>query len=105
MPDDKLVRRCAPHKLWEDRPEVGGWMIFCPACRCGHLFDDARWTFDGNEEAPSFTPSMKVTGHLGTVDGQEVSGVCHSVITKGKIHFCDDCTHALKGQIVPMEKF
>lgn len=28
--------------------------------------------------------------------------VCHSVITDGKIHFCDDCTHELAGKVVDM---
>lgn len=38
-----------------------GQMIMCPACNCGHLFPQDRWKFNGDQEKPSFTPSMKIT--------------------------------------------
>jgi len=34
-----------------------GWMFYCPGCRCNHYFDK-RWTFDGNEQSPTFSPSL-----------------------------------------------
>jgi hypothetical protein len=37
-----------------------GHMIFCPACECGHKFDSGRWTFNGDMERPTFSPSMLV---------------------------------------------
>lgn len=33
----------------------------CPACRCSHRFDVGRWTFNGDMDRPTFTPSMHVT--------------------------------------------
>jgi len=47
---------------------VKGFMIFCPGCKCGHLFhippyknsSGASWSFNGNLERPTFTPSMLV---------------------------------------------
>jgi len=81
-------------------------MIFCPACHCGHFFDDERWTFNGNEESPTFGPSMKVSGHLGRgPNGEDQHGICHSVVTDGKIAFQNDCTHALAGQTLPLGPF
>jgi hypothetical protein len=55
---------------------------------------DRGWQFNGNNELPSFTPSLKNTYH----DGR----VCHLFITDGKIHYCDDCWHSLKGKTVDM---
>lgn len=77
-----------------------GWMIMCPACESGHLFDQ-RWTFNGNKVRPTFTPSMLVKGHLGA----DNYGVCHSYVTDGQIQFLGDCTHALAGKTVPLEAF
>lgn len=48
---------------------VTGWVIHCPACGCGHKFDNAawsgsrpgaRWTMTGTLERPTFAPSMLV---------------------------------------------
>lgn len=39
---------------------VTGYMIYCVACGCGHKFDVGRWTFNGNYEKPTFSPSMLV---------------------------------------------
>lgn len=75
-------------------------MIFCPACQCAHLFD-SRWTFNGNEAAPTFYPSLRITGHLG---GGKY-GMCHSEVTDGKIRFIEDCTHELVNQTVPLVPF
>jgi hypothetical protein len=71
-----------------------GWVVWCPACDEGHSFD-SRWTFDGRHEAPSFSPSMKVTSV-----GESGETICHSVLTDGVWNYCDDCTHAMKSQKV-----
>jgi hypothetical protein len=74
-----------------------GWMVQCPACGYPHIFD-ARWTFDGNHEAPTFSPSMKVNTNHGE---PPVDDVCHSFLRGGVWEFLGDCTHAMKGQKVP----
>lgn len=52
--------------------EVTGYMIFCPACKQGHLFNTKpgnasgvgghkpTWTFNGDAEKPTFRASMLV---------------------------------------------
>lgn len=56
---------------YEEAGIVTGYMIQCPACGNGHLFNTAPgtnslggrkpcWTFDGNLESPTFNPSMLV---------------------------------------------
>jgi hypothetical protein len=94
-------------------------MIQCPACECGHLFDD-RWTFDGNMDRPTFRASMLVGGkrypsggqwptdeeHARMVNGETMQMspyICHSFVTDGRIQFLDDCTHPMKGQTVELE--
>lgn len=96
-----------------------GYMIFCPACQEHHLFD-GRWTFDGDEENPTFRPSMLIrSGHYAdkykqdmcwcTYNAQNpdkeapfVCSVCHSFVTNGKIEFLSDCTHSLAGKTVEL---
>lgn len=83
-----------------------GWMIFCPACGCGHLLNG--WTFNGDTERPTFSPSILVHGW--ETDGTELPGYriqkrCHSYVTDGCIQYLADCEHALAGQTVELEDF
>lgn len=106
-------------KVMESVSEAGpsgkhlGWMIFCPACKCGHLFRAGVWTFNGNEEKPTFRNSMLVTGKRSLTDDEidrimkgeklEIPDLrCHSFVTDGRIEFLPDCTHELKGQTVDL---
>lgn len=80
-----------------------GWMIDCPACECSHHFD-SRWTFNGNQERPTFAPSMLVHEwpHEPTEPGFRKQMRCHSFVRDGRIQYLDDCTHAMKGQTVDL---
>lgn len=113
------VKKLVRHAVESDGVTHRGWAIFCPACRCGHMFDQ-RWSFNGDEEAPTFRASMLVKSEHGhppvTPENLEeykrapwpqtkVQKVCHSFVTDGKIEFLGDCTHALAGQTVPLERF
>lgn len=69
-----------------------GWIIFCLACNDYHVLD-YRWTFNGNFESPSFTPSLRIT------PPQESSRPsCHSWIESGTIKYYEDSTHGMAGQ-------
>jgi hypothetical protein len=81
----------------------GGWMHehWCPGCETTHAIaveqpfgNGARWSFDGNVASPTFSPSINV--------GPNSSLQCHYFITAGKILFCGDCHHTLKGQTVDL---
>lgn len=52
------------------------------------------WTWDGNLEAPTLTPSIL------TRSGDNF--VCHSYLKVGVFEFLSDCTHALANQQVSM---
>lgn len=81
-------------RLDDQSGELGGWLIHCPACGYGHLFDK-RWTFNGDVERPTFRASMLVYAH-----GDRPR--CHSFVTDGRIEYLSDCTHAMAGQTVDL---
>jgi hypothetical protein len=96
--------------------QLGFW---CPGCEMMHAVSvgqgpGPRWGYNGNPEAPTFTPSILVrTGHFVEPNGKhcDKSGdpewpcdcvCCHSFVTDGRIQFLGDCTHALAGQTVEL---
>lgn len=96
---------------------VGFW---CPGCDEAHVIrvdGPSAWGFDGNVGAPTFSPSVLVTGVKMTPEadamiarGESPEGGsyptvpqrCHSFVRAGRIEFLSDCTHALAGQTVPL---
>lgn len=86
--------------------EGGRLMFWCPGCDGAHQVgvghgDGPRWGYNGDPEAPTFTPSILVTynGRDAGIDGAPPA-ICHSFVTDGRIQFLGDCTHALAGQTV-----
>lgn len=86
------------------------YIVWCPACGHAHSFDcwpgagrpdGPGWTFDGNIEQPTFTPSLRI---FISRDGKEQT-LCHFNLTRGKLHYCSDMSvpHSLSGQVVDME--
>jgi hypothetical protein len=98
--------------------EGGGLMFWCPGCDGAHMVrvgegDGPRWGYNGNPDAPTFTPSVLVRGVDRLTDeereqvmaGQHVEPrpiVCHSFVTDGRIQFLADCTHDLAGFTVDL---
>lgn len=72
--------------------------FWCPGCRQRHAIKVPGWTWDGNEEHPTFTPSVGV--NLGRQNPE--AEVCHTFVTAGRIQFLGDCTHHLAGQTVDL---
>lgn len=84
----------------EDANQKGIYIYYCPGCRSHHVVHtlsknrcNAQWGFNGNLSRPTFTPSVKSTAG---------AKVCHHYVTNGQIHFLQDCTHELAGQVVDM---
>lgn len=96
------------------RRQTGGYAHWCPACEEMHNMPDS-WTFDGNLEQPTYSPSFrhsgmqrinqdgKWTGEWARgADGKPLPWVCHYILTAGVLNYCGDCTHALAGKSVPL---
>jgi hypothetical protein len=54
-----------------------------------------NWQWNQSETSPTLSPSIRTSD--GTI-------ICHSFVTDGMVHFCDDSTHELAGKIVPLEE-
>lgn len=108
--------------------EGGALTFWCPGCKDYHTVRHGtgpgpRWGWNGNADAPTFTPSVLVrSGH--NVPGCDpefcwctynaehpddpapfACGICHSFVTDGQIQFLSDSTHELAGQTVPIPDF
>ena len=81
--------------------------VWCPGCDELHAIgvtgDDGirppvEWTWDGDLDAPTVSPSILVRG------GRQGSDhVCHSYLERGRWRFLGDSTHAFAGVTdVPM---
>ena len=88
------------------------YYFWCPACNRAHGLND-RWTYNGNPDSPTFSPSVHVTGTVEITNEEAerilkgeyikpVPFVCHSFINDGKIQYLSDCTHALAGKTVDL---
>ncbi|WP_425962728.1 DUF6527 family protein [Rhizobium nepotum] len=98
--------------------EGGRLMFWCPGCDGAHQVGvgdgpGPRWGYNGNPDAPTFTPSVLVRGTAPLTDEeintvmagvavQTATTVCHSFVTDGRIQFLSDCTHTLAGQTVDL---
>jgi hypothetical protein len=101
--------------------EGGRLMFWCPGCDGAHQIQvgegpGPRWGFNGDQDRPTFTPSVLVRGtqpitddeHARIMSGERITPrpmVCHSFVTEGHIQFLGDCTHGLAGQTVPLKPF
>lgn len=97
------------------KTQLGHYVIFCPGCQEGHGID-GRWTFNGDFEKPTFSPSLLVRGTKPVTEKQmalvmsdekiePTPRVCHSFIRDGMMEFLSDSTHELAGKTVPLEAF
>jgi hypothetical protein len=96
--------------------DAGGqsYMHWCPGCKSRHMINvgeansnGARWSFDGNVQAPSFSPSVHIS--VGPWDDEEghhpKRTECHYFLTGGQLQFLSDCAHELAGQTVELPDF
>ena len=103
----KVLHECS----FDVEEKETGFSFWCPGCESYHgipVTGPKAWGWNGNEESPTFSPSILVTmGPLcDPVTHLAIPGapdrVCHSFIINGNWQFLGDCWHDLKGQIVPM---
>ncbi len=103
-------------KLLRDTSD-NGLVFWCPGCDMAHRVQHGagsgpRWTWNGDAERPTFSPSVRVTyDHWVPPASAEnpnpgpqtkVRDTCHSFVVDGRIQFLGDCTHELAGQTVDL---
>ncbi|MBY0457660.1 MAG: hypothetical protein K2V38_10005 [Gemmataceae bacterium] len=90
-----------------DKSLMGGgpgdktYLFFCPGCECRHTYtvrapgsaERPAWTFNGDMDRPTFTPSLLYP---------DKTPRCHLFLTDGRLQFLDDCGHALAGKTVDL---
>lgn len=91
----------------------GNYSFFCPGCGHDHVYNTQNpgrpnWSFNGDLNSPTFTPSLLNTWGKEADPNWEVpdepgpgigwSGRCHLFVTNGRIDYCGDCTHPYNGR-------
>ena len=85
------------HKIGHDNGKIQ-YLFWCPVCDHCHAYDES-WKFNGDYDKPTFTPSLLNTKPNDRKDR------CHLFVTDGKIKYLNDCSHALAGQEIELQKF
>jgi hypothetical protein len=82
-----------------------GYRFRCLGCEDEHVIPTKPhaqgWDFNGDEERPTFSPSILVHAIV-TTDGRTITPRCHSFVRDGRIEYLGDCTHILAGQTVDL---
>ena len=112
------MTRLREFRLETEKGEESGYAFWCPACKQPHRFTIVspitgrpKWTFDGNLESPSFSPSLLYYTPQGKVgdDGKwKETGRktnCHLHVKRGQIQYCGDFPHEYKGNTVALQEW
>lgn len=92
--------------LSDTNGKYAGEIVECPACGYGHFFRTVPhdnlpvWSFNGDRDRPTFSPSMLVNATMHDRDPKNIR--CHSFVRNGRIEFLGDCSHAMAGQTVEL---
>lgn len=101
-------------------PDGTSMTLWCPGCRSGHTITvggSQTWTWDGNRERPTISPSILAWPRKTLIDHtlegdaltdpsniREIPG-CHSFVRDGRWEFLADSGHDLAGQTVDVQPF
>ena len=83
-------------------------VFMCPGCRDTHsVYVDGpkAWKFNEDLRSPTLTPSIRVQWVAydpEDLDAKALESICHSFVTDGRITYCSDSTHPLRGQTVDL---
>lgn len=86
------------------REQYQRFVFECPGCNMVHTIDTS-WTWNGNVDMPTFSPSYLTTNWNGLYDDETRMIRCHSYINDGLITFLTDCTHQFAGKTVEIPEF
>lgn len=74
----------------------------CPGCKHLHGVPAERWHWNGSEDSPTLSPSVRHFTPAGE-HGPEVTH-CHYFVRDGRIEFCGDCKHEFAGKTVELQE-
>jgi hypothetical protein len=93
----------------------GLMMFMCPGCKYHHTVwvvpgDHPTWTYNGNPDLPTFTPSLllytpALPPSADWPRGKPQETLCHSFVTDGRIQFLPDSAHELAGKTVDLPEW
>lgn len=106
-----------------DSPDGQVLILRCPGCEDNHQVHVGRWSWNGDLERVTLSPSLLVGGvqwdtekyldfqtartrrdrHPDVPVGGRI--VCHSFVVDGRIQFLGDSTHVLSGQTVDLPEW
>ena len=71
------------------------YLFYCPGCNCYHWFTVPKWTWNGNFEKPTVSPSIITSPHDPRIK-------CHLQIICGELKYFTDSRHYLSGISISM---
>ena len=75
---------------------------YCPGCRHNHGVPAERWHWNGNEQLPTLSPSVR--HYIPAGENRPEQTTCHYFVRDGKIEYCGDCPHEHSGKTVDMRE-
>jgi hypothetical protein len=81
----------------------GVYLHWCQACRCGHTFDVHEVSQDGKVIGYDGDPIRPSVGQ--PLRHEKDGAVCEYILKAGVQLFLESCTHALRGQSLPLIEF
>lgn len=79
-------------------------MFHCPACKHAHVVTFQNhtmpWSWNGNIERPTITPSLKISEC--SEKGEPIRVICHLNVTDGMLVYHIDSSHEFAGKTIPM---
>lgn len=105
-----------------EAPDGQVLILRCPGCEDNHQVHVGRWSWNGDLEKVTLSPSLlvraiqwdterhdretfkrRIERHPEVPAGEHT--VCHSFVTDGRIQFLGDSTHVLSGQTVDLPEW
>lgn len=93
--------RASTGRAADGRTMVHFW---CPGCDDAHQIVVGTWSWNGDLERPTFSPSVLARFDV-SPPNEHMSTACHSFVTDGRIQFLGDSTHQLAGQTVDLPEW
>ena len=76
------------------------YYFWCPGCKYCHGYPVPRWSYNGDFELPTFSPSLLI--YYTDPETKQRVTCCHLFLTNGILDLLGDCPHDLKSKKIPL---